>query len=343
MMNAHAQYATEYDATCHLFNCTSAKGVAKKCFDFLKQNIRYRIEPESKQTVKSLAAMVALGDTIGSDCKNYSLFVGGMLDAISRKTGKKINWCYRFASYRLFDATPHHVFVVLNPGSANETWIDAVLPTFNHRKPYTHKTDKFTSMPLYQISGIESGQVGLFRRKKKTDAPKAKRNVVLQFAAAPARNAFLALVGLNFRNLARKLDEQRRNNASRLATWWGKLGGKGDALWRAIDRGKGKRMIGDAFVIPSYSQTVGEPASAAGLAAFIAAATPVLIAVGNLLKELGSKDKDLDALDAQIDQNLANAINQQQPELPADTPGGKDNTLLLVGGAAALFLLMRKK
>jgi hypothetical protein len=37
---------------------------------------------------------------------------------------------------------PHHVFVVVNPSTNNEIWIDPVVKAFDYKKQYFYKIDK---------------------------------------------------------------------------------------------------------------------------------------------------------------------------------------------------------
>jgi hypothetical protein len=151
IIKAHAKYSSEYDKISKYFWKGSARATANYIFDYLKKNVNYDIEPDTKQTVKSPSAIVAQGY---GDCKHYSLFTAGILDSL-RRSGKPINWAYRFANYKLFARTPHHVFVVMDPKTNNETWIDPVLEFFDNKKPYVNATDKnYKQMALYSISGV---------------------------------------------------------------------------------------------------------------------------------------------------------------------------------------------
>jgi hypothetical protein len=155
IIKAHAKYAAEYDKISPYFWKGSTKSTAKYIFDYLKKNVDYDIEPDTKQTVKSPAAIIAQGY---GDCKHYSLFIAGILDSL-RRSGKPIKWAYRFANYKLFARTPHHVFVVADPKTKNEIWIDPVLEFFNNQKAYVNAIDKnYKQMALYSISGVV-GQV----------------------------------------------------------------------------------------------------------------------------------------------------------------------------------------
>lgn len=137
LLNAHKIYADQYDKIAGDFWRGNDYTTGKAVFYFLKKNVPYRIEPDSKQTVKSPAAILSMP----GDCKHYSQFIGGVLDGLCRK-GKKINWCYRFANYRLFGSVPHHVFCVIKHDNGAETWIDPVLMSFNYKKPYVNKIDR---------------------------------------------------------------------------------------------------------------------------------------------------------------------------------------------------------
>lgn len=118
--DAHKEFAPHYDKISSFFTDRDIKNVCDNLYTFLKKNIKYKEESEHNQTSSIPAGILTRG--VG-DCKHYSGFAAGVLDAMKRQ-GEKLNWCYRFASYKLFDSTPHHVFVVVNPGTINEIWID---------------------------------------------------------------------------------------------------------------------------------------------------------------------------------------------------------------------------
>jgi len=101
----------EYDILAPKFAARSAEQIARNVFNYLKNNTYYVVESDSRQTLRSPSAILALGANpkVGLDCKSYALFIAGILAAFQRK-GMRINWCYRFASYRLTDKLPHHVF-----------------------------------------------------------------------------------------------------------------------------------------------------------------------------------------------------------------------------------------
>ena len=119
ILAAHKEFAPHYDHIAKQFDRATLKQTADAIFHFLKRNVKYDMEPEARQTIKSPAAILSHGH---GDCKHYASFAGGVLDALNR-AGKNINWKYRFASYSLFNAEPEHVFVVIND-RGKEIWID---------------------------------------------------------------------------------------------------------------------------------------------------------------------------------------------------------------------------
>jgi hypothetical protein len=285
ILSAHKIYAADYDKISEYFWTGDVKTTSYKIWKFLKENIKYIIDSESSQKIMSPAAILAYK---GNDCKNYSLFTIGILDSLKRKGIINNKLCYRFASYKILDEIPHHVFGVVVVGS-EEIWIDAVLPTFNQKKTYYHKIDY---MPLYSIAGTE--QIGLFGSQKKKKAaaqadavntslpvaPKQKKKIVLKFALAPARGSFLLLVGLNFMGLATKLSNAFKTNKDKTNSFWSNLGGNTNELLRKTEQGaKKKRILGD------YQE--GQQIGVVSTAAIAAAAAPILIKLADFLKSVG--------------------------------------------------------
>lgn len=154
VINAHYDFADDYDKIASFFDGYSVKQVADELYKFCKNNIKYIEETEHEQTVSSPGAILHRGHC---DCKGYSNFIGGVLGALNRM-GAGINWNYRFASYDVFDNTPHHVFVVAQDGN-NEIWIDPT-PGSEKKEPtwYTDKKIKEKSLnkvgSLYKVSGL---------------------------------------------------------------------------------------------------------------------------------------------------------------------------------------------
>ena len=294
----HNKYAKDYDRISEKFWKGNAKLTAKCIYDFLKVNTHYIVEPDAKQTLRSPSAILYLGSDkkTGLDCKSYSLFIAGILDSLKRK-GFPINWCYRFASYKAYSKLPHHVFVVLNPGTNNEIFIDPVLQKFDLKKQYYHFIDK-QPMALIAMAGTDS--LGRTKRtKEERRARKAARKekikakikkvgrVLVKFnpATASSRNAFLLLVKLNAFNLARRLYKLLTTNPSRLKKFWEKIGGNFNNLQRNILQGAKQKAPAESVngigVLPA-------------IAAAIAAATPIVLKVVSLLKSAGIDVSDLE-------------------------------------------------
>ena len=152
----HNKYSGDYDKIGDYFIKNTPEETCENIFDFLRASSFYYVEGDDKQTLRSPSAILSTGKTIGIDCKNYALFIGGVLDAINRTGKQYIPFVYRFASDKLFDSTPNHVFIVAYPGTDNEIWVDPIpeVGYFNEKLTYYSYTDKnFSKMALQIISG----------------------------------------------------------------------------------------------------------------------------------------------------------------------------------------------
>ncbi len=156
IVEAHKFFASDYDKIAQYYCNGSTAQICESLYKFCKSNIKYKMEPEARQTTKSPAAILAQGF---GDCKHYASYCGGVLDALNRNYNKKIDWCYRFASYSLFTREPEHVFIVVNIGG-REKWIDPVPGAANYRPVWElNKKVKAKNMPLYRISGINDASL----------------------------------------------------------------------------------------------------------------------------------------------------------------------------------------
>jgi hypothetical protein len=382
MLSAHKLYASEYDKISKDFYSGDGVQTAKKLFEFLKKNVRYKIESDKNQRIMSPSAILSLGK---NDCKNYALFIMGVLDSLKRKGLINNKIYYRFASYKLLDEIPHHVFAVIQDQDGNEYFIDPVLSKFDERKTYYHKIDKEPNMPLYSVSGINNNnQVGLFKKKKpapvstqqisaapvaaaptapSAPAPTQKKKIVLKIALAPARGSFLLLVGLNFMGLATKLQNAFNTRADETQNWWKNLGGNPNELLRKTQQGaKKKRLLGADVEFASEGQ-IG--VVAAGTAAAAATSAPILIKLAEFLSKLGIDVKEISEVGKRVlakqvknvvEKNLeADAIMEQASQEEIDrivndsdqfNPNGskKMNYLpIVIGGALIIYLISRKK
>jgi hypothetical protein len=379
MLSAHKLYASEYDKISKDFYSGDGVQTAKKLFEFLKKNVRYKIESDKNQRIMSPSAILSLGK---NDCKNYALFIMGVLDSLKRKGLINNKIYYRFASYKLLDEIPHHVFAVIQDQDGNEYFIDPVLSKFDERKTYYHKIDKEPNMPLYSVSGINNNnQVGLFKKKKPAPvstqqitaapvaasaaapAPTQKKKIVLKIALAPARGSFLLLVGLNFMGLATKLQNAFNTRADETQNWWKNLGGNPNELLRKTQQGaKKKRLLGADVEFASEGQ-IG--VVAAGTAAAAATSAPILIKVAEFLSKLGidvkeisevgkrvlakqvknvvEKNLETDAIMEEASQEEINRIVNDSDQFNPDGSKKMNYLPIVIGGALIIYLISRKK
>lgn len=160
MLNTHDRYKSEYDKIYKYFEANTIEQTCRNIWNFLKQNVKYGIESENYQYLKSPSSVL---NTPSSDCKSYALFSAGCMSALQRNTGADIDVLFRYASYDPFDTTPEHTFCVVKEGN-KEYWIDPVLNKFNQRKePYSYinKKLKKDNMALIALAGInQKKQVG---------------------------------------------------------------------------------------------------------------------------------------------------------------------------------------
>jgi len=360
MLSAHKMYASEYDKISQDFYSGDGIQTAKKLFEFLKKNVRYKIESDKNQRIMSPSAILSLGK---NDCKNYALFIMGVLDSLKRKGLINNKIYYRFASYKLLDEIPHHVFAVIQDQNGNEYFIDPVLSKFNERKTYYHKIDKEPTMPLYSVSGIGAAKKKTAAKAVTTAAPKEKKKIVLKIALAPARGSFLLLVGLNFMGLATKLKNAFANRADETQNWWKNLGGNPNELLRKVEQGsKKKKLLGADVEFASEGQ-VG--VVAAGTAAAAATAAPILIKLAEFLAKLGidvkevsevgkrvlakqvknvvEKKLETDAQMEQASQDEVDRIVNQAENFNADGSKKMNYLPIVIGGALVIYLISRKK
>lgn len=159
ILEAHKEFAPYYDDIALYFMEDTTEDICKKLYSFLKKNISYKEEKEDEQTTALPTGILTRRQ---GDCKHYSSFAGGVLDAINRISGRNIDWNYRFASYDALNSVPHHVFTVVKDEDRNgaEIWIDPT-PGASDMVPVwiTDKKIKVSQMALRRnIAGIGIAQ-----------------------------------------------------------------------------------------------------------------------------------------------------------------------------------------
>ena len=360
MLSAHKMYAGEYDKISKDFYSGDGIQTAKKLFEFLKKNVKYSIESDKNQRIMSPAAILSIAK---NDCKSFALFIMGVLDSLKRKGLINNKIYYRFASYKLLDEIPHHVFAVIQNEEGNEYFIDPVLSTFNERKTYYHKIDKIPNMPLYSVSGIGQAKKRTASKAVTPVAPKEKKKIVLKIALAPARGSFLLLVGLNFMGLATKLKAAFDNRADETQNWWKNLGGNPNELLRKVQQGAKKKRIAATDVEFNSEGQIGVVATTAAAASVTAA--PILIKLAEFLSKLGIDVKEVsevgkrvlakqvknvvekklqsDARMEQASQDEVDRIVNQTDNFNADGSKKMNYLPIVIGGAVIIYLISRKK
>lgn len=137
ILNAHRENAWHYDLIAGFIQSDNIEDVCYELWEFCRKNLSYVEEDGTYQYVSCPYTILTKKKV---DCKNYSAFICGMLDALKRK-GWPIVCQYRFVSYEFFNRDPHHVFAVCNPNT-DDIWIDPVLPTFDQRTFYWYKVER---------------------------------------------------------------------------------------------------------------------------------------------------------------------------------------------------------
>lgn len=355
-------------------------------WNFLKKQIQYVKDPDGYQLIKTPKRF--LKEKTG-DCKSYSLISAGILKNIYPQADVFL----RYSSYNS-NKIPSHVYTILNLN--NKSYIcDGVYNKPLSEKKYKHKEDY--KMKIYTLSGYDENDPeieGWF-----SDAIKSVKNVVTKTTSAvtsaikdplkaikdakksitdvgkdaiksvtsgakkvylaPYRGAFLGLVAINVKNLARKLKEANERDPARIKQFWEKWGGDYNQLVKTFNDGAKKKMIGyvpldEYYNNPRHEYIGAEPVSTATL---IATSAPVVIAVVKLLKEvLGSKREAELGTSEDLTTDASKITNQSDPDLittqiaptttTQTTTGSKIDTktmLLIGGGAVALYLLTKKK
>lgn len=284
--------AKDFPALRKQFNSPDKLEALQSIFDYTQENFTYYKEPPSKQQVRTAGRVI--NDKI-IDCKGFSTFIVCCCLACDIPANFKV------ASYNYFDHTPTHVYVVAFVNNKRVV-LDGTLKKFDKEHPYKNAFEvkpkiKKSIMGLEYLQGTPSNQIyGKAERQARRDTRKDKRQerrsetkeekkarreqrksergtLVAKIAAAPSRLAFTTVVKLNGFKLAEKLNSIMRKDNSKLQSFWAKFGGNFPDLQRAIESGMKKSGKG-----------LGEPVT---LATAMATATPIMIAIASVIKQLG--------------------------------------------------------
>jgi len=310
-LSMHKKSANSYDLISQLFWKGNTQDTCKEIFNFCKQYIPYKVEPEKVQTGKTLE-MILWDAQHGkkNDCKHYSLLGCGIIESLKRK-GYPIESKYRFASDIKGVNNPTHVFCIV-PTYKGDIWLDPVLNRLHQYHKYYYFLDKTPpKMAYYHVSGTSnvapayvSGTVSTFgasigkHGKGKAKLKKFTKKIqpgkfLLKVVGAAPRNAFLALLKINFNQFSRHIFELSQNpsHKSKFQSLWRKLGGKWNVFAHNVNLGYQHYLKQHHKKMPSSYHLingVGEDGSVGFvLATAMAAALPIITAITALLKSLG--------------------------------------------------------
>jgi hypothetical protein len=303
IITQHKENLKDAEKIKRLFCDKDAESTAKNIFDFLRNEISYKIESGKNQTTKSLKRFVS--DGFG-DCKHYSNFVNSILNVCGYDV------IYRFTAYNGKQDYQHVYSYLPNQNII----IDAVLPNFNEQKEYSKKKD-IKIMSLYKLSGVD--EIGKISFKKVTnniknavaDTKGAVKEVIKKIpdtakdlaqgtktiSLAIPRNAFLGLVKLNVNGFATKLKKVLdKKGEFEGFEFWQKIGGDRTELKNVVLSGATKKAIlsgvqeeNNSFdeLFEGYSGNVYVGAEPVSTATALASATPVIVIVLETLKKFG--------------------------------------------------------
>jgi len=158
VIQKHKECVDHYDAIYPMFDGPGEwDRVGQRLWDFCKQQLQYSIETIDWQMVKTPATLMKHGFT---DCKGYALFCAGVIDAMKR-AGENVDWCYRFASYELFNSAEDH-----NSGEAIATFAPnrnapELSDLIRHRESREAPTDSRPNRPASEVSDMASAAIAV--------------------------------------------------------------------------------------------------------------------------------------------------------------------------------------
>lgn len=313
---------------------------AESCCRYIRKNVKYKADGFAEQNIQLPGRMFK--GTKQADCKSFSLAFLGMMGALGYDCG------FRFASYRK-NLIPTHVynFVVCN---GKKFTFDACVENLKESPRHTFLKD----MKVQYLSGLpimEQDYIG-------------KKGSGKKILLAPVRGAFLSLIGLNVRGLAKKLSVAIKKDEATTKAFWEKLGGKFDRLKSRVEKSKDKKpLFGQSKKNKAlkgidgryYSDSEDSYIGAAGvddaaILTFLAAATPALIAAKALFKKNNIPEGEEGPVVTKDEEDksepLPKGFEAADPETGGKGTSFKPSPLLIggvVGGLALVYFLTKKK
>jgi hypothetical protein len=244
----HGVHRKDYDGISEEFWTGDPETTAKQLFNFNKKYVKYHVEPESDQTIKSPGRIISEGY---GDCKHYSSFIAGVVDSLNRK-GYPIEAHYKFVSDDP-GRDVHHVFAVVR-GSGKEMWVDPVLSSFDERPTFHNAKDVFFNNGVGRLTYLAGTDAGVGKKKHHhhlsfkdaihkfgkglSNDIKDVTHIGLKVSLSAARNALLALLDVNAFNLATRFREALTGpHAGSVKQKWHDVGGNPKKLVNAVNNG----------------------------------------------------------------------------------------------------------
>lgn len=325
--------------------------------NWIRENVKYKLDPFNEQNIQLPSSLLR---TKNGDCKSLSLLFLSIMEAAGYSAG------FRFASYKP-NKPFTHVYNYIWINENNFFTFDCCIKNLVENQHYKSKKDMrvnyLAGVPVVMGEEIERfakptvnqlmrddryiGNVDYIGKKKifKNLGNKIKKvvgnqiKVVKGVALAPARGPFLILLDVNFRGLARKMNEVKTKNPKMYEEFWLKLGGKVDSLNKAVNKGKGKKpFLGerknkisgatDAVYIGGYNSIcrVGNDDEAIGfdpatITVALTSAAGIIVAAKKLFAKNGVEDKKEEGT---IDVSEATPINPEGGDFAANDPASPE-------------------
>lgn len=340
------------------FKKGNKEATAKAIFNWIKQNIQYREDPQGVQYVLSPSVTV---NQKFADCKGFSILAGSILHSLG------IPFKFRFAKYinSQYPNEYSHVYIVIPNGNKYIT-LDPTLPTFNKEAngwsgaPYDYAVGRQSATNGAAVGSLKSFVKSKWQQASDWVQEKAEEiknladdlNVdqkIKTVTLAPVRGAFLALVRINFFAIASRLYpgllpqaeavakgltpsqwQGYYNSTQNVFNTWYKWGGNRTELKNVILAGKDVKVIIGKKSDPGI-KGIGVVAEST-TAAIIAAATPLILAILPLLLKdpTGQVSPTTQWNDAKIKEDA-----QKKEEAKK-----KNQDMLMYGGAALLAFML---
>ena len=375
---------SEAENFAYKFKGKNIEDTGRNIWNFLKNKISYSADGFNQKIVLPNRLMHYASSNETSDCKSFALFSNSILAALGykvcfryvsfnnnktpthtysiaednngnkiivdgvwnkyneeKKYTHKIDHCMNISTLSgingVMDLTAPEIKVKI------ERWYNRIA---NYPKGSSERTQIIKRInELEQIYKSITGLEGIGKTKKdKNKGGGGVKKVVL----SPGRNAFLGLLKLNVRGLAKRLSIQLVKNPDKLKAKWIKLGGSFKNLEKAIGIGKDKKpLLGESKKnksINGYEIGVVEET-------LLASSMPVLIAILGFLQKVGDKDKGDDTI---IQDGVdAGGQNESADNMDIDLNDKADHTglsispVMILGGVAlvggAYYFLTKKK